>query len=319
VALGQNFVWWSSIGAEDALWMFKKSLAMYGAVGAPYHTETRSRLLEMLRRNEWGFMPVTTPGQVLRVLPLGDGVVVYSDTGVCVMPSVAEPFNTYGLKHLYSGGIASRDAAGGGVNGHVFVSNDYTLWGITGDMQLQKIGYRKILQDYAGSDFSVLYNEVDNNFYITAYYGGAFQNCFLLSTEGLTEVGVAVTGIGYIGGERVGFWEGTKSTTATFTTVPHDLGLRANKLVRAVSVDADDVSDVSMRILYRNTQSGDFTSTPWRRANPKGFCTVSVDAVDFEVQVSCVPGDEGCIRDLVVYYQLSDYTGIRGLYSPTQG
>ena len=166
-APGQNYVSWSSVGAQDALFMFYPELALEGFLRSDAGKSIADPMfMEYLMRLDSGFMPMSFSGKVLCVKPLGDSVVVYGENGIDLLYPVTDPIPTMGRKKVSSLGITGRGAVGGNDKVHLFVDNEYNVKKFTSD-GIQNLGY-KYHFDRNATDIIVTYNDSEDEFWYKA-------------------------------------------------------------------------------------------------------------------------------------------------------
>jgi len=188
----KNFVHWTSIGGGDTFWLYYPELMFEGFIGKDSYTRkqtgrgrTDPLIFDYMQRNEWGFMPMPFQGAIQNVIPLGNGVVAFGDDGVTALPHVTEPFPTFGTKHLMSMGIKSQGAVGYSDNMAIFIDKEGTLWAISPDYQLSRLGYKEFLSGL--STPAITYNTAEQDFHIVDD-----NQHFVLTPQGLSENTISI-------------------------------------------------------------------------------------------------------------------------------
>lgn len=198
---GKNWVWWSTIGGGDALFLFALEPLIYGcfdppaapAVSMQYGLD-RPMVFDLWKRNQWGMRPMPFHGAVQTVLPLDDGtVVVYGEDGISALsPTSVGGIATVSLRKMDLGGVAlgpnARCCAGGDELGHLFLSEDSELWFVAPDTSTQRIGCSEFFEDWDDrSQVVVTRDRVKGVFYISNGYesfaisrGGSVSRCNLM-------------------------------------------------------------------------------------------------------------------------------------------
>ncbi|KKM02543.1 hypothetical protein LCGC14_1783380, partial [marine sediment metagenome] len=92
-------------------------------------------IFNYFERNEAGFAPIPFPGTPLRVLQLGEHIMVYGSNYVCYLETHTTPFHTK-VAHRLPGyprtvGVAGEGACNGDVTEHIFVDEKGALWRVT--------------------------------------------------------------------------------------------------------------------------------------------------------------------------------------------
>lgn len=137
---GQNWVWWSSPGADDALFFYNK-------------THLEGTIVDLMTMNASGFAVMPWPGVVRRTLALSGGFMVYGDNGATFMGEVESPTPGYGVRRVegWPDGMGVLGADGTEA-GHTVVATDGTVWMVSpdsgGGAKAEEIGYKWL---FAGS------------------------------------------------------------------------------------------------------------------------------------------------------------------------
>lgn len=107
---------------------------------------------EQIRRNLSGYMPMPWQGNVLRLVPLGDKIIVYGDNGVTALPLVSANLvaSTYGQVNINETGIKGQGAVatnGGKADGtiHFFVDKVGWLNKLNENLTVERLGYKEFL------------------------------------------------------------------------------------------------------------------------------------------------------------------------------
>lgn len=108
--------------------------------------------LDQARQNLSGYMPMPWEGNILRVMPLGDKVIVYGDNGITALflTSASGISSTYGQRHIHDVGIMTNDSivTNGKIEGgsiHYFVDDDGWLYELKENLELNRLGYKEFL------------------------------------------------------------------------------------------------------------------------------------------------------------------------------
>jgi len=321
--IGSNWIMWSSIGGGDfPIWLFYPEQAMQGPIsparGDGYEEGiTTNLLLERMRRNEFGMMPMPWQGTVLSIKPLGNNLIVYGDEGITALVPVAEPVPTFGMRHIASTGIASRGAVGGDDSGHVFVDSDGSLWTISSDMSIKRMGYREFFYPMLGNDIVISKEPEEYEYYISDG-----TDSYVLTSSGLGECYQLITSVEFVGGGAVGMFDtvdsgGSPDTSGRIVTDILDFSIRGIKTITSLNLGVS--AGVEVALDYRYQSSDSWTRTPFVSTNKEGNAVLRVSALEFRVVIqddSYLNLDE--LDYIQVKWQASDKRNIRGGYvSPT--
>lgn len=134
--MDENFVYWSSIGAADALWWFFPQLAITGFLNAYHGTNARPEFIDNMRLGQWGQAPMDWNGAVRAVRPFGNqgAFIVYGDGGVTLMEPFVEPVLGFSKRDLLTGiGIHASGPVSGTLAEHTFLANTGDFYRITAE------------------------------------------------------------------------------------------------------------------------------------------------------------------------------------------
>ena len=312
-APGTNYVWWSAIGS-GAFFLFYPDDSISGLISDADNTvfvDDNSMLMEMIERNEMGFMPMNWQGTVRCVKTLGKGVMVYGDNGISYMPMQGE---TFGLVDMLNYGIESRSAVGGTDREHVFVDEAGWLWKMRDGELPINLGYREFFEDMIGNDIVVSYDPIEREYHIS---DGAL--CFVLTQAGaLYESTYLVTSIGVSAGGAVGVYDrpdASDDAYAIMTTGIIDMGIRAVKTIERIVVSTTNTETVSVAVDWRNVSSDSWSRTSYYGINYEGVAYLPVMGLEFRVVVRCTDYTKMDVDDVKVQFKTDDKRIIRGTYA----
>lgn len=313
-ALDTNWVWWSQIGS-DAFWLFYPSDTLRGFITDDendVYTDEKNRLMEMVQRNEMGFMPMHWQGTVRKMMPLGNGVMVYGDGGISYMPKVE---STFGLQEIMPVGIASRSAVGGTNKEHVFVDESGWVYRVQAGQVPRRLGYREYFETAAqgSTDIVVSYDPIENEYYISDG-----TSCYVLSDGGLYETTYLVNSLSTLSGDTVGiYFRPTASDDAysILCTDVIDMGLRSIKTIERVIVSATNTTMVSVAVDWRMKSGASWARTGYQVCNDEGVAYFPVQGVEFRIVVRVLDYTKLDIDDVDVQFKTTDKRIIRGAYA----
>ena len=108
--------------------------------------------IDLARQNLSGSMPMPWEGDVLRIMPLGDKVIVYGDNGITALQlaSTTGAASTYGQVPIEATGL--RTARSLTTNGkedegsvHYFINNTGWLCSLDSNLKVTRLGYKEFL------------------------------------------------------------------------------------------------------------------------------------------------------------------------------
>lgn len=309
----QNFIWWSSIGGGDVLWLFYPELGNRGFAGIEgVHDECKPLIFDYMERNECGFMPMPWQGRVLSIQEVGALLLVCGEDGVSVLRTAPEPVPTLSL--LENGldvGISQPTAVCKGRGGALLLDTDGNLWAFEKG-EFTKLGYRRVLNELAEGNVYISYAQHDDVFFIS---NGSSSFAF---RKGLSKIGQPVYSVFYDGGIYT-VSEEVIDTEGMLITDPLDFTIRGHKTINNVQVATDSFEGIYVSLLYRYDYKEDFTESDSVELNTEGIAHFGITALEFKV---CVHADNASslsgIDRIQVRYSIMDGRGIRGLYYADQ-
>ncbi len=311
--LGKNFVMWTTIGGGDLLHLLLPDQAIQGVLKEAGNGLEKTYFLDLMRRNESGFMPMPWSGEVLCVKQLGKGVMVYGENGISLLIPVIEPFSTFGLQEIADFGIADRGAVGGDIFEHVFVNEGGKLFKIGADYKLQMLGYEEYLGAYINEGTTVSHDSELKHSYISNKH-----RTFVLTETGLGRSSQVITSTVFTNGELLGIAEDTLEETH-IVTESFDFQVRDLKTVTTMEVGLKCSEDVNayVAVLYRYAKNDNFNFSDWTPLNKEGFARIQITALEFRFCVKVEDIENIEIDYINVRWQSSASRTKRGLDADT--
>lgn len=247
--LASNGIYWSCIGADEL-----PQLLM------PSYEEDPTKILDRWERQECGFTVWPYDGKIRTILSLGEGLMVYGDTGIAYLQPSTSPI-TVGLIKLSNNGIPRFSYACGNNFLHYFVDNNDELWKVEPGPKLQKLGFNTHISTL-GSVNLVLHPTEDK------LYINGNDSCYMLSDGVLVECPEMVYSVAsvynkYTGSTITGI---TKPLTSEFEveTGVYDFGSRDLKTVsRLDCLGFASSSGFHGKVFYRMTTASCWADTGW--------------------------------------------------------
>jgi hypothetical protein len=257
-------------------------------------------------RNEAGYAPMSWNGEVLRVMELGDLVVVYGVNGV----SLLKPAKQYmAIKELDLPGIPTAGAVGGSNRGHVFVDYGGDLWMLGPDGKPKNLGYSEYITAMDASELVVSFNPHQNEYYI-----GDGSTSYILGKNGLCQTHQLVSSCAFDEGVLYATYESDNDVSGLVVTDVLDFGQRAFKTLATLSVNCSSASDMWTSLYWRSDVRGSFQQSGWQWINPTGFTTPMITAIDFKLAFKADDYTDTKMASLKSRLKLSDKRSIRGIY-----
>ena len=303
----ENWVMWSSIGGGDfPLWLVYPQGFAQLQLGP-----TKEFILERLRRNEFGWMPMHYSEVVQVMKPLGDYVVCYGADGIgAIIPRGAD----LGYRAIANFGILGRGAVGGDADGHIFVAQDGELWGLSPNLELQRFGYKEWFSGFSAVSTVNTYAPALKEWFIADG-----DNSYVFRGEnGLSEIQDRYTSATYLDGVHYGLASSGVSTTIRVLTGAHDNSRQALKYIHDIQVQYQDITGMTLELLYRYDSTSAFATLGPISVNPMGIVTFTCTALEFKIRIKGTPGTTPRIDRLEVRWSLVDKRAVRGLFGTEQ-
>jgi hypothetical protein len=314
--LGKNFVSWTTIGGGDLLNVFYPNNAVLGTISADTSRGVDdSVLFDLYKRNELGFMPMPSQGEVMCIKPLGDGVMVYSSDSVVYLFPVVDPVPTFGMKKIAGFGIAGRGAVGGTDMSHVCVDTSGCAWSIAPNLAITRLGYNEFLNKILFGEMVVSFDENRNEYYVSGVTKDGQVETYVLGSQGLSQSREAINSCLYNRGELLGIKDVTKSNEAQVSTNMIDFGIPDLKTIGMLEVMGQGLSNVSVSVDYRYDSNATFVQSPWVHLNKMGFAYVGKTAKEFRVNLMSTKPETLTVQQVAVKWKLSGKRSIRGIYA----
>ena len=240
----ENWVAWSRIGSTDA------------------------RLNDA--GNVAGLAPMRWNGPVLKVMKLGQHVMVYGAMGITsLMPTQTAGGWGVPKRNMFDFGIASRRCVTGDDSEHYFLDTSGHLWRITDNHALTNFGYREFFDPMLGTDIVMSFDPIRREVRICNHETG-----YILTPNGLGgPLDVVISDTVYDDSRRglvVGIPEEYIYDQASVTLDVQDEGIRELKNTGWISVTQKGGSTAEVGVDFKFVHNTDvFSSTPWVETNPE--------------------------------------------------
>lgn len=315
----QNFVWWSSIGGGDALWLFYQAYAQDGNYTDEY-SSTRPLIWDTIKKNQMGWAVMPFQGPVLSTKVLGGDIVVYGEDGVAGLRPHGHIFGISKegeLDDLGDIGIHNEASVGGNDRVQLAVAADGSLWLIEAGLKVTKLGYEEFTEDMLGSDIVVSYTPKGHLNSSGKFHISNGWKTLLFTIDGLSEVSQHTTSKVYVGGEVLGIaiddTDGDQSAEIQTTEISIG-GQRALRHIGWIEVENNISAFVSYeaRLIYRYAGKVDWQQTDWQPLNFKGATYFGISAHEFKIDIRCSDFRQFNFGHVVIRYQSPDKVTKRG-------
>lgn len=303
-----NWLLWSSIGGGDfPLWLFYPDRAFLGNVRGSSetgYTLSKTMIMDMVMRNEFGFMPLPWQGTVYAIKPMGKDLIVYGNNGITALVPTREPIPTYGVLHISDTGIVGRGAVGGDDTQHVFLDNDGDLWRMKG-LKPERLGYREFFTGYSANTI-ISHDSRDDEFYISDE-----TSSYLLTPVGLGEAKERVTSLVYKVGVLSGVIEDSGDSESQVVTDTIDFGSIAT--VQMVKLSLVASANIDVAIDYRYNDDDAFVRSIFVRVNNQGIAYPLVSASQMRIVVRSSDYINMDLDEIEYFVKFSDKRFRRGI------
>jgi hypothetical protein len=273
-----NFIWWSSVGLEDAYWWF-----------FPW-TMTKDKYIDILNRQESGFMRMPWQGSVIAMMPLGNGIVVYGEEGISYVEQLYSEDTGTAMKHtlLSATGIASRGAVGGDELFHLYIDREGTFWSLDSRLQPERLGYKEFGSDLIQRPVTISYDQVDREFYISNNL-----KAYIRTDSGFARIPQLITSCVFVDDFKAGFYEelnDTHETSFRAWTDVFDFGTRSVKTIYELQIDTESPKDFKASVYYRNNSAEQFRQSIPVDCETDSRIPITATGVEFIIRIEAESG-----------------------------
>lgn len=299
-----NFVAWSEIGSVTPLVMFTDS---------QYFIDRRisEGLAVQPYKRTSGVYKVGSNSIIHRVLPLGNGVMVYCSDKIFYMRAVSSPEPTFAIVPVFDFGIPSTFCAEGDDREHVFVTSDKQVWRVVEDTKPKLLGYKEFITTLTGAIV------ISKNSDYGDYYISDGTKTYLLSPFGLSQWFQYPTSLVWEDANKrlIGPIAISTDVSAYMASDVLDFGVRGLKTLTVMEIGATgQVMTANVDYKYKVTDAA-FTASRFKTASSFGAVTPLVSGTEFKVRVKGADYTKFDLDYLTVRYKYVDKRMIRGVYA----
>lgn len=290
---------WSSMNADDA----------YTILAG----KTRSDTLKKM--HEFGSLPPPFRGTILAIHPLGTGVAVYWEDGVCLIEpnTTTRGYDPVFIAGLPPGvGLSNTLAVRASEYQHIFLGSDGSLYLLTPNAQVERLRYSEFLGGLSAPTFSVGPNERDvwivdasTSYCLTRHGLGGPMDLAPYSAIRLLDGTVLRTGRSY---------ESNDAVIAKARSPIFDFGESGRQRVTVIQVGSRNL-DMWAGVDTRFNTTDNFIDAFLRPCNAQGWAVVRTQGTQIKAVFLGRLVDHsvaGEIHRAEVRYQLVDKRGRRG-------
>ena len=300
--LGTNWLIYGSEAGGGIKEPFLDILYALGLVDPVLTEKAMTLLVAHIEKNHLGFLPLGSPGAILSISQLRDQLIVYTADRVYSIADAARPRAI----EIHPTGLLNRNSTALSRKEHLFIDTDKLLWSIT-DGEPQRLGYTEHIAALKSDRVTGFYDPVEKD----AYFGDG-ERSYVSSTRGFSVAANPVSfAIRVSGGGLMGGVKGT-STEVLLTSNIEDMNSQGAKTVSFVEFQSTGISDLRMKVEFRYGQSEEFHSVNDIPGSADGKFYCGISANEFKFSFSGQGGLERKMEKLVVRFQYTDSTTIRG-------
>ena len=153
-SIGSNYLFWGMPVGGSFDYPFTYELAALGLPNSAAYSAMEPHILDAIKTKQMGFSLTPARGAILKVLPLGDALVVYAEDCIAI-GFVEEQGGALSIRYslLMSSGVSGAGSVAGSSRKHYFTDKRGQLWSINSEFGLEKLGFYSQL---TGTDSLVL-------------------------------------------------------------------------------------------------------------------------------------------------------------------
>lgn len=248
---------------------------------------------------------------VHRVLPLGNGVMVYCADKIFYMKAASIPEPTFGIVPIADFGIPSTFCAEGDDTEHLFISSNKEVWRVKEGPKLERLGYK----EYIGAMSGTLV--ISKNPGLNDYYISNGSKTYLSSVYGLSEWFQYPTSLVWedVNKRLIGPIAVSANVTAYMASDIFDFGVRGVKVITALELGSTgQAMTANVDYKYKVTDAA-FTASRFKTVNSSGSVAPIIAGTEFKVRVKGTDYTKFDLDYLTVRYKYVDKRMIRGTYA----
>lgn len=246
-----------------------------------------------------------------RVLPLGNGVMVYCSDRIFYLKAASMPEPTFGIVPIANFGIPSTFCAEGDESEHLIVTSNKEVWKVKEGPKLERLGYKEYMDLLTGTIV------ISKNPNFGDYYISNGSKTYLLSQYGLSQWFQHPTSLIWEDANKrlIGPIAVAADVSASMASDVYDFGVRALKTITTMEIGATgQVMTANIDYKYKVTDSA-FTASRFKTASNFGAVTSLVSGTEFKMRVKGADYTKFDLDYLNVRYKYVDKRMIRGVYA----
>jgi len=268
-----------------------------------FGTFNKELLTQYFQNNEAGYLPMNWKGKIHCIKELGDGAVVYGESGIAFVKFEESPI-ALSRVDLASYGIAERGAVAGDIFEHCFIDENLKIRKITPDLKISEPLYDDYTTGFTDSIVGT-FDPIERNYFFCDDVFG-----LVLSDSGLSLVTASYSSMFVHGGSLIKIASASASGVQKFTTGFFDMGSRDHKLVVGVRLGTTVESRVRLR--YRDSSLVSISTSSWVTIDATGYAEFMISAIEFQIEVERTGSGTPSYTSLFVEYERNGKLGLSG-------
>lgn len=315
--LSSNMVFIGRVNGGDMNWPLAAELGLFGLPDTILSAAASATFTQCIRDGSMAFVRTPQQGAVMRIEPLGDALIIYSLDGVCAVKEgqggEGEPM--FKVFHIHPRGLVDYGAI---VNAkefgvHAFLDTEGKWKMLDSNLAITDLAHENVTgglaTDVATYPICSTYDTKEGDIYISngvigfgRTQSGMWSLWYLPTSiwqsaiSGLVGLAVSVT---------------PSSGKARLRTVAFDMAERALKVINDVELGAFDVTNVKVRLLYKNDYSVTYVSTDWISMIAGGFTLPRTSGYEFKLEFEMTPGTNARVDYAKLESQIRDKRNFR--------
>lgn len=311
-AVDKNVVYYGSPLGGDVNWPFAGDLALFGLLDSVQSAAFAEVYMSGLRDGNQGFFELPLQGRVLRMERLGDALVCYMEDGVCLVQAVGDSLNAHTVKVISYCGLGDNGLVTCTDQFHMYVDRTGKLQFVSNEFIVRELGYEEYLLTLITNKVSAppiaSFDETESEAYFS---NGAVT--YVRSRSGLGQVWDAVTSL----------YQGPSGLTGAFESIAPvngkvrirtgamDFGDRRFKQFHDAEIGAYDVTNLKIRVHFKNNHSASWIAGEWQEVIRGGFVILQNSGYEVSFELEFTPGANARIEYIKVNWQVRDQRNFR--------
>lgn len=281
--LGDNWIVYSELGGGARDQPFRPFMSMLALPSAPTDDMTVV-IRDALEAGEIGFFPLKKDGAILKLLPLGNDLMVYAENGISRLRMTE---NGYIEQPILDFGIQYRGLAGGDRSNHIAITEQSGMFRFSASGEVERLNYKEYMDTLTLSS-TVICHDSDENFFTISDNNNGFTltRTGLAATDGVLPASlVRMPGYDGLAGTHV---TASDPQAAHVLTEIFDGGDRQVWELQYVAIATTDTTSAGWQIQvdWRLNKDDNWTRTTAVAVDDRGRARVKVSGIEFRIYLS---------------------------------